>query len=92
MLISPTSRLFGQRHDYRTRRNRKQALIDAFKPQMQSIADAYIQWDLRQAHVGLQTMMGPPEDAMVQGHLPTMVVDLFSKSSSSSPLPHSSGA
>ena len=80
LIISTRSRLFGKRHDYRTRRKRTQALVDAFKPQMEGIADAYIQWDLRQSPEGLAVLVDPPADSMVQGHLPSMVVDIFSKS------------
>lgn len=79
LIISPPSRLFGKRHDYRTRHNRTQTLVDAFKPQMEGIADAYIEWDLRQSADGLATLVDPPADSMVQGYLPTMVVDIFSK-------------
>lgn len=66
-----------KRHEYRTRRNRTQALVNAFKPQMEDIADAYMSWDLRSSSVGLGTLVGAPADAMVQGTLPTMVVDVF---------------
>lgn len=46
---------------------------------MEGIADAYIEWDLRQSADGLATLVDPPADSMVQGYLPTMVVDIFSK-------------
>ncbi|KAJ6600076.1 hypothetical protein B0H10DRAFT_2322602 [Mycena sp. CBHHK59/15] len=54
------ARLFGKRHDYRTCRNQTQTLVDAFKPQMEGIADAYIEWDLRQSAEGLATLVDPP--------------------------------
>jgi hypothetical protein len=79
-LIYPSSRLFGKRHDYRRRRNRRQILIDAFKPQMEAAADAYVEWDLRQSADGLGTLVDAPADRMVQGLLPMWVVDLFSES------------
>jgi hypothetical protein len=46
---------------------------------MEGIADAYVQWELRSSAEGLGAPVGLPVDAMVQNHLPTMVVDLFSK-------------
>ncbi|KAJ7204100.1 hypothetical protein GGX14DRAFT_569699 [Mycena pura] len=72
------NRLFGKRHDFRKRRARTQKLVDAFQCQMEGIADAYVNWELRSSAEGLGTLVGPPADAMVQGHLPIMVVDLFS--------------
>ncbi|KAJ7065959.1 hypothetical protein B0H15DRAFT_807633 [Mycena belliarum] len=70
-------RLYGKRRDYRTRRNRTQALFNAFKPQMEAVASAYMAWDLRSFAKGLGTLLDPPASSMVQGTLPTMVVDLF---------------
>ncbi|KAJ7092254.1 hypothetical protein C8R44DRAFT_891296 [Mycena epipterygia] len=67
-----------KRRDYCTRRDRTQALMNAFKPQMEAIADAYLAWDLGSSSKGLGTLVDPSADAMVQGVLPTMVVDLFS--------------
>ncbi|KAJ6599943.1 hypothetical protein DFH09DRAFT_901956 [Mycena vulgaris] len=70
--------LYGKRRDQRTRRNRVQLLVNAFKPQMEAIADAYLAWDLRSSVEGLGTLLDPPADAMVQRTFPAVVVDLFS--------------
>ncbi|KAJ7233544.1 hypothetical protein C8J57DRAFT_1577441 [Mycena rebaudengoi] len=71
------NRLYAHRHDYRTRRNRTQDMVDAFAPQMPAMADAYIAWDLRCSAEGLGVLLAPPSDAMVQGMLPMVVVDIF---------------
>ncbi|KAJ7232802.1 hypothetical protein C8J57DRAFT_1480529 [Mycena rebaudengoi] len=71
------NRLYAHRHDYRTRRNRTQDMVDAFAPQMPAMADAYIAWDLCCSAEGLGVLLAPPSDAMVQGMLPMVVVDIF---------------
>ena len=74
------SRLFAKRHDFRKRRNRTELLLDGFKPHMEGIADAYVDWDFRTSSEGLGTLLDPPADSMVEAYLPMVVVDLFSKS------------
>ncbi|KAJ7635425.1 hypothetical protein B0H17DRAFT_1149699 [Mycena rosella] len=70
--------LYGKRRDYRTRKDRTQHLVNAFQLQMESIADAYMAWDLRSSAEDMGTPAPLAEDAMVQGTLPVVVVDLFS--------------
>lgn len=74
------SHLYGRRRDYRTRRNRTQALINAFKPEMPAIADAYMVWDARSSEDGLGTLLGPPNDSVIENYLPVLVIDLFGAS------------
>ncbi|KAJ7066860.1 hypothetical protein B0H15DRAFT_925973 [Mycena belliarum] len=47
---------------------------------MEAIVDAYMAWDLRSSAEGLGTLAPSPPNAMVQGTLPVVVVDLFSAS------------
>ncbi|KAJ7702801.1 hypothetical protein B0H17DRAFT_1127737 [Mycena rosella] len=72
-------RLYGKQRDYRTRKDRTHKLVDAFQPQMESIADAYMAWDLRSSVEDMGMLPPLPEEAMVQGSLPVVVVDLFSE-------------
>jgi hypothetical protein len=56
-------------------------MVDAFAPQMEAIADALVAWDLRCSERGLGVLLDPPANAMIQGMLPVVVVDSFSKQS-----------
>ncbi|KAJ6626085.1 hypothetical protein B0H10DRAFT_2308124 [Mycena sp. CBHHK59/15] len=62
---------------YCTRCNRTSAMFDALEPQMDAIADAYLVWHLRSTAGGLGTLLEMLPDAMVEGTLTMVVIDLF---------------
>ncbi|KAJ7813209.1 hypothetical protein B0H14DRAFT_3150031 [Mycena olivaceomarginata] len=64
--------------EYCTRRDRTTRLFDAFDPQMEAIASAYMDWDLASSKEGLGTPLPPREDAMVQSTLSLIVVHIIS--------------
>jgi hypothetical protein len=63
--------------DHRTRSDRTEQRTQSFKPQMESLVDAYIRWIAASADVGLEGGIVPP-GAEVQGSYATRVVDVFS--------------
>ncbi|KAJ7082503.1 hypothetical protein C8R44DRAFT_753766 [Mycena epipterygia] len=71
------SKLFAHRRDTRMRTNRTQILVDAFALQMESMADAYVQWSLVTAEEGLGGIYQQPADSMQEGSLNLLVVDMY---------------
>ncbi|KAJ7033780.1 hypothetical protein C8F04DRAFT_1183753 [Mycena alexandri] len=69
-------KLFGRQHDYRSRRDRTQNLIDAFTVQMPAMVEAYLAWSLDTAEHGLTKLFTHAEDAAVETRR-IYVVDLF---------------
>ncbi|KAJ7625221.1 hypothetical protein B0H17DRAFT_1340330 [Mycena rosella] len=70
--------LYGRRRDFRTRRDRTQAIVDGFKLQMEAITDAYMDWSLKSKDQGMGAMLQADPDEMVLNHLPLVVIDVFS--------------
>ncbi|KAJ7098438.1 hypothetical protein C8R44DRAFT_889060 [Mycena epipterygia] len=60
------------------RRDRTQSLVDGFKPQMDTITDAYLDWSLRSKDEGMGVLLEPHPDGMVVNHLQLVVVDILS--------------
>ncbi|KAJ7669093.1 hypothetical protein B0H17DRAFT_1142243 [Mycena rosella] len=71
--------LYGRRRDFRTRRDRTQAIVDGFKLQMEAITDAYMDWSLKSKDQGMGAMLQADPDEMVLNHLPLVVIDVFSE-------------
>ncbi|KAJ7451074.1 hypothetical protein FB451DRAFT_1284595 [Mycena latifolia] len=69
--------LYGRRRDYRTRRDRTQAVVDGFRLQMTTITDAYMDWSLKSKDTGMGVLLEGEPDEMVLSHLPLLIIDVF---------------
>ncbi|KAJ7089576.1 hypothetical protein C8R44DRAFT_751317 [Mycena epipterygia] len=49
-------------------------------PEMPAIADAYMVWDARSSEDGLGTLLGPPNDCVIENYFSVLVIDLFGAS------------
>ncbi|KAK7028351.1 hypothetical protein R3P38DRAFT_3314844 [Favolaschia claudopus] len=67
--------------DKRTRRNRTQIQVDAFAPQLERMADTYMDWSVEIGEEdGLASTYRLPEGTRVQGIRKVVVVDIFAAS------------
>ncbi|KAJ7688272.1 hypothetical protein B0H17DRAFT_1203067 [Mycena rosella] len=61
-----------------TRRDRTHKLFDAFTPQLETLADCYLEWCLTVAEEGLAATYKLPKGSVVQETRHVLVVDMFS--------------
>ncbi|KAK7040640.1 hypothetical protein R3P38DRAFT_2513560 [Favolaschia claudopus] len=67
--------------DTRKRRNRTQFQVDGFAPQLERMADTYLEWSLEiSMQDGLASTYSLPEGTRVQGTRKVVVVDIFAAS------------